>query len=124
MRRNEVRLRAPSTRASCAPSVVRAGHRIAPQRVSQRSLRFRRPECRAPMAAPAAFSAGISAPSASVAAMGELRAPLTFKRRMANAIIVGTYRSRVDAEAARGELIARGIDAGSITVEHSETAAP
>ena len=76
------------------------------------------------MAAPAAFSAGISAPSASVAAMGELRAPLTFKRRMANAIIVGTYRSRVDAEAARGELIARGIDAGSITVEHPETAAP
>lgn len=41
---------------------------------------------------------------------------------MANAIIVGTYESRVDAEAARGELIAHGIDAGFITVEHPGTA--
>jgi hypothetical protein len=41
---------------------------------------------------------------------------------MANAIVVGTYPSRTDAEAARGELVARGIAADCITVE--QRAAP
>jgi hypothetical protein len=36
---------------------------------------------------------------------------------MGHAIIVGTYPSRTDAEAARGELVARGIAADRITVE-------
>ena len=40
---------------------------------------------------------------------------------MANAIIVGTYPSRLDADAARGELVARGIDPAAITVEHPRT---
>jgi hypothetical protein len=41
---------------------------------------------------------------------------------MANAIVVGTYQSRTDAEAARGELIARGIAADDITVEQRAAA--
>ncbi|MGE5172073.1 MAG: hypothetical protein ACM3JC_17055 [Rudaea sp.] len=41
---------------------------------------------------------------------------------MANAIVVGTYASRTQAEAARGELVARGIASDCISVEQRDSA--